>query len=348
MSEIIFCIRVLRKYIVWSNFGWCGSLPEILLLDSSTLEELLKPEILIDEIANAFKLYSEGKTVTPSRTVMWVEGNWWGIMQSYVPGYGVGVKIVNVIPANRQRGLPTIQALVTLFDPVTGTPLAVIEGGVLTALRTAAASAVSAKYMAPKEPGAIAIIGTGYQARYQLRFVASIFKPEEVRIYDVRRESLESYGEFVKSLGYKVYKAKDPVDAVRNARVVIEATTTEKPVVFGEALEPPVHVISIGAHTPKARALDDAVIKKAEVIVVDSRKAVLEETGDIRIPLEKGLIKIEDIAELGEVVAGKKPGRLGNGITVFKSVGLAIQDACTAGLIYKLALKRNKGFRVKI
>ncbi len=349
MSGIIFCIRELRNYTGYrTDLVWCDSLPEILILDGSTLEELLKPEILIDEIANAFKLYSEGKTVTPSRTVMYVEGNWWGIMQSYVPGYGVGVKIVNVIPANRQRGLPTIQALVTLFDPVTGTPLAVLEGSVLTGLRTAAATAASAKYMAPKEPGAIAVIGTGYQARYQLRFIASIFKPEEVRIYDVRKEALESYEKFVKSLGYEVYKAKDPVDAVRNARIVVEATTTENPVVFGDALEPPVHVISIGAHTPNARALDDAVIKKAEVIVVDSRKAVLEETGDIRIPLEKGLIKMEDIAELGEVVAGKKPGRLGNGITVFKSVGLAIQDACTAGLVYRLAKEKSRGFSIKI
>lgn len=331
-----------------TTLDWCDSLPEILLLDGSILEELLKPEILIDEIANAFKLYSEGRTVTPSRTVMWIEGNWWGIMQSYVPGYGVGVKIVNVIPANRQKGLPTIQALVTLFDPVTGTPLAVLEGGVLTALRTAAASAVSAKYMAPEKRGAIAVIGTGYQARYQLRFVSHIFEPEEVRIYDIRRDALEDYEKFVKSLGYKVYKARDPIDAVHNARIVIEATTTENPVVFGKALEPPVHVISIGAHTPRARALDDSVIKRAEVIVVDSKKAVLEETGDIRIPIEKGLIKIEDIVELGEVVAGKASGRKGSGITVFKSVGLAIQDACTAGLVYRISQELGKGFKVKI
>jgi len=323
-------------------------LPEILVLSGSDLEELLKPHILVDKIAEAFKLFSEGKTVTPPRTVMWVEGNWWGIMQSYVPGYGVGVKIVNVIPSNIERGLPTIQALVTLFDSVNGSPLAVMEGGVLTALRTAAASAVSAKYMAPKESGAIAVIGTGYQARYQLRFVSEYFMPTEVKIYDIREEAVKKYKEYVETLGFKVYVAKDPRDAVRGARVVIEATTTKKPVVFGDALEPPVHVISIGAHMKDARALDDEVIRRAESIVVDSREAVMEETGDIRIPIEKGLLILDVIAELGEVVSGKKPGRKGTGITVFKSVGLAIQDACAAGLAYKLALERGLGLKIRI
>lgn len=323
-------------------------MPEILFLNGSVLEELLKPRVLVDEIAKAFKLFSEGKTVTPPRTVMWVEGNWWGIMQSYVPGYGVGVKIVNVIPSNIERGLPTIQAIVTLFNPINGSPLAVLEGGVLTALRTAAASAVSVKYMAPKEQGDIAIIGTGYQARYQLKFIVEYFKPVKVRIYDIRKQALEKYKDYVEGLGFDVYVAKDPRDAVRGARIVVEATTTKEPVVFGDALEPPVHVVSIGAHTRDARALDDEVIRRAESIVVDSREAVMEETGDIRIPIEKGLLRLDEIAELGEVVAGKKPGRKGAGITVFKSVGLAIQDACAAGLAYKLALEKGLGLKVRI
>lgn len=323
-------------------------MPQILVLKGKELEEILKPEILVDEIANAFKAFSEGKTVTPPRTVMWVEGNWWGIMQSYVPGYGVGVKIVNIIPSNVERGLPTIQAIVTLFDPVNGSPLAVMEGGVLTALRTAAASAVSAKYMAPNEPGALAIIGTGYQARYQLRFVSAFFKPTEVRIYDIREEAADKFKEYAEGLGFKVTTCASSTEAVKGARVVIEASTTRTPVIFGKDLEPPVHVISIGAHTPEARAFDDDVLRLAESIVVDSREAVLRETGDIRVPLKKGIIKDEDIVELGEVVAGKRPGRKGSGITVFKSVGLAIQDACAAALAYKLAKERGIGSIVEL
>jgi len=323
-------------------------LSKILILRSQELEELLKPEILVEEIARAFAAFSEGRTVTPPRTVMYVEGNWWGIMQSYVPGYGVGVKVVNIIPANRDRGLPTIQAIVALLDPITGSPLAVMEGGVLTALRTGAASAVSAKYMAPRERGALAIIGTGYQAIYQLRFVASIYKPEEVRIYDIRPEAMREFKKYAERLGFTVTECSRLEEVFANARVVIEASTTKTPVIYGRYLEPPVHVISIGAHMPDARALDDDVLKMAETIVVDSREAVLRETGDIRIPLEKGVVKMENIAELGEVVAGKKPGRVGRGVTVFKSVGLAIQDACAAGLAYKLAVEKGVGTLVEL
>jgi len=321
---------------------------KILLLSGRELEELLKPEILMDEIGKAFTLFSEGGTVTPPRTVMWVEGNWWGVMQAYVPNYGASVKIVNVIPANVKRNLPTIQALVTLFDPITGSPLAVLEGSILTALRTGAASGVSAKYMAPKAEGAIAIIGTGFQARYQLRFVSKVFKTNYIKIFDLRRKAMESFKKYAEALGFDVIICDLPKKAVKNARIVIEATTTEKPVVIGESLEPPVHVISIGAHTPQSRALDDEIIKRAEVIVVDSKEAVMRETGDIRIPVEKGILKLDQVIELGEVVTGKKPGRIGNGITIFKSVGLAIQDACAAGLAYKLAKEKGIGIEIEL
>jgi ornithine cyclodeaminase/alanine dehydrogenase-like protein (mu-crystallin family) len=319
-------------------------LPRVLLLSGRELEELLSPGTLIDEVERAFIAFSEGRTVTPPRTVMWVEGNWWGVMQSYVPGYGVGVKVVNVIPANLERGLPTIQAIVNLFDPATGSPLAVMDGGVLTALRTGAASAVSAKYMAPKEGGSLAIIGTGYQARYQLRFVSYVYRTDEVRIYDIREAAAESFKEYAESLGFRVVKCRSAAEAIEGARVVIEATTTKTPVIEGRYLSRPTHVISIGAHMRDARALDDDVISLAETIVVDSREAVMLETGDIRIPVERGILTLDRVSELGEVASGRKKGRLTDeGITVFKSVGLAIQDAAAAAVAYREALKRGVG-----
>ncbi len=322
---------------------------KVLLISGPELENLLMPEALVEAIAEAFKKFSEGATVTPSRTVMWVEGNWWGVMQSYVPGYGVGVKVVNVVPANVGRGLPTIQALVTLYDPITGSPLAVMEGSVLTALRTAAASALSVKYLAPREAGPLAIIGAGYQARYQLRFALHYFKATEVRIFDVRREASEAFAKYVESFGLKPVIASSPDEALRGARLVIEASTTKEPVVLGEVLEPPVHVVSIGAHTPDSRAIDDDAILKAQAVVVDSREAVMEETGDIIQPVRSGLLNLSEICELGELVAGKcpKPAK-GRGITIYKSVGIAIQDACAAGLAYKLAKERGVGREVEL
>jgi ornithine cyclodeaminase/alanine dehydrogenase-like protein (mu-crystallin family) len=318
--------------------------PRVLLLSGRELEELLSPAILIDEVERAFVAFSEGRTVTPPRTVMWVEGNWWGVMQSYVPGYGVGVKVVNVIPANLERGLPTIQAIVNLFDPTTGSPLAVMDGGVLTALRTGAASAVSARYMAPRERGPIAIVGTGYQARYQLRFVSYVYRTDEVRVYDIREAAAESFKEYAESLGFRVVKCRSAAEAVEGARVVIEATTTRTPVIEGRYLSRPTHVISIGAHMRDARALDDDAISLAETVVVDSREAVMLETGDIRIPVERGILTLDRVSELGEVASGRRRGRLTDeGITVFKSVGLAIQDAAAAAVAYREALKRGVG-----
>ena len=321
---------------------------KILVLKGRDLEELLKPEVLIPEIEKAFVAYSEGKTVTPPRTVMYVENHWWGIMQSYVPGYGVGVKIVNIYPENIQRGLPTIQAIVALLDAETGSPLAVMDGTVLTGLRTAAACAISVKYMAPEEKGPIAIIGTGFQARYFIRFVKSVYPVEEVKIFDIRRDVMESYAKYVESLGLKVVKCESVSQAVKGSRVVFEATTAEQPVILGKDLEPPVHVVSIGVRGKDYRTIDEETFRLAERVVVDSKTAVMEEVADLRIPVEKGLIKLEDVAELGEVIAKKKPGRVGRGITLFKSVGLAIQDAVAASVAYRLAKEKGIGVEIEI
>lgn len=320
----------------------------ILILRSRELEELLEPQVLIPEIENAFIKYSRNETVTPPRTVMWVENNWWGVMQSYVPGHGVGVKVVSLIPQNPSRGLPTIQALVTLFDGLNGTPLAVMEGGVLTALRTGAASAVSAKYLAPREAGPIGIIGTGYQAKYQLKFVSSVYKTDEVVTYDVRPNQMKSFRVWAENAGFKVVEAASSEDLIKKSKIVIEASTTREPVILGKWLSRDQHIISIGAHAKDYRALDDEAMTKFSKIVVDSRRAVLDETGDIRIPLEKGLIRQEDIAELGEVSASVRKGRESDELTLFKSVGLAIQDAAAAALAYRLAKSRGLGVEIEL
>lgn len=323
-------------------------MPRIIILRSKELEELLQPQVLITEIENAFIKYSRNETVTPPRTVMWVENNWWGVMQSYVPGCGVGVKVVSLIPQNPSRGLPTIQALVTLFDGLSGSPLAVMEGGVLTALRTGAASAISAKYLAPREAGPIGIIGTGYQAKYQLWFVSSVYKTDEVVIYDVRPDQMKSFRVWAENAGFRVIEATSNEDLVKKSKIVIEASTTKEPVILGKWLSRDRHVISIGAHARDYRALDDEAIIKFNKIVVDSRRAVLDETGDIRIPLERGLVRQEDIAELGEVSAGIRRGRESDELTLFKSVGLAIQDAAAAALAYRLAKSKGLGIEIEL
>ncbi|MFN3268763.1 MAG: ornithine cyclodeaminase family protein, partial [Zestosphaera sp.] len=222
------------------------------------------------------------------------------------------------------------------------------EGGVLTALRTGAVSAVSAKYLAPKDTGPIGIIGTGYQARYQLRFVSSVYRTDEVVIYDVRPDQMKTFRAWAESAGFRVIEATSNEDLVKKSKIVIEASTTKEPVILGKWLSRDQHVISIGAHAKDYRALDNEAITRFSKIVVDSRKAVLDETGDIRIPLEKGLIKQEDIAELGEVSAGYRKGRESDELTLFKSVGLAIQDAAAAALAYRLAKSKGIGIELEL
>ncbi|MEM2021607.1 MAG: ornithine cyclodeaminase family protein [Zestosphaera sp.] len=320
----------------------------VYLIRGHELENLLKPETLIPEVEQAFIRYSRRETVTPPRTVMWVEGNWWGVMQSYVPGYGVGVKVVSLIPQNPSKGLPTIQALVALFDEVTGSPLAVMEGSVLTALRTGAASAVSVKYMAPRESGPIGIIGTGFQAKYQLKFVSSVYKTDDVVVYDLSSDAVRSFKSWAEGMGFRVLEASSHEDLVRRSRVIVESSTTKEPVILGRWLSRNQHVVSIGAHARDHRALDDEALSRFSKVVVDSREAVLEETGDIRVPLERGVIRISEVAELGEVAAGTRKGREGDELTLFKSVGLAIQDTCAAALVYRLAKAKGLGIEVEL
>jgi len=322
---------------------------KILVLDGETLQRLLDPPSLIDAVAEAFALYSEEKTVTPPRTVMWVGGNWWGVMQSYVPGRGVGVKIVNVIPENAKRGFPTVTAVAILLDPETGQPLALLNGTVLTALRTAAACALSVKLMAPKPSGILSIVGTGFQAKFILQFVLSVFRVERLMLFDIDRRRAEEFAAYAKLLGLEdVTVCKNLEETLRGAAVVVESTTALEPVIRMVYLTPPVHVVSIGVRGPQYATVDPETVADSEVVAVDSKRAVLEEVADIRVPLEKGLVSEDRIVEIGEIVAGKKPGRIGDGITLFKSVGLAVQDVAAAALAYRKALDLGLGTRVEL
>lgn len=321
----------------------------VLILGGKDLEILLNPSTLINAIAEGFAMYSEGKTIVPPRTVMWVENNWWGIMQGYVPGHGVGVKVVNIIPTNVRRGLPTVSAVALLLDAETGRLLAILNGTVLTALRTAAACALSVKLLAPRKSGALAIVGTGYQARYILKFISTVFEIEELKLFDIDSRRARDFTEYATTLGIRdVVMCSDIACALRESTVVIESTTAKEPVILRRYLTPPVHVVSIGVRGPEHSTVDLETVADSEIVVVDSRRAVLEEVADIRKPLEAGMISEDRIVELGEIVMGRKAVRNGRGITLFKSVGLAIQDVIAASLAYRKAIELQIGTRVEV
>ncbi len=287
---------------------------------------------LVERVKAAYLAFSRGEAVNPPRQVFWVQNNWWGVMSSYLPGNGVSVKTVNIIESNRKRGLPTINGLVSLFDENTGIPLAIYDAPTLTAYRTAAGSMVSIQLLATPDPKVAAIIGCGYQSSIHIEFMSELLSSlEKIKLYDTDPVRASKLAVKASKFFDKVEVSDSPLKALEDADIVLLATTARRPAINGEWLDPPVHVVSIGVMGPQHRELDEATLELAELIVVDSLEAVLEEVADLRIPLEKGLIGREKIVEIGKLV--EEDYQRGDGITVFKSVGIAVQDAAAASLI---------------
>ncbi|GAB6944799.1 ornithine cyclodeaminase family protein [Vulcanisaeta sp. JCM 14467] len=303
---------------------------------------------LINAVAAAFRDYSSGLIKMPQRTVIYLDSDWWGVMPCGTRNAGFSVKIVNVIEGNKARGLPTTQGIVVLMDDVTGQPLAVINGTALTAWRTAAATAVSIKYMAQSMDN-LAIIGAGLQARYHLMVLSRAFPIKRLFIYSRTRERALELAKLAQGRGIDVVVVESGYDAVKQADVAIAVTTSREPVIHGLWLHRGMHIVSIGAPEVNARELDDEVIRKVSVIAVDSRTAVMNETGDIIIPMKNGLITEKDLIEIGEIIGGMRKGRSGdNDITLFKSVGIAAEDLAAATYIYNLARRKNMGVTLEL
>lgn len=261
------------------------------------------------------------------------------IMPFLVPddGGALGLKLVSVFNSNIAQGLPLIHSVVLAVDPATGKPQALIEGGAVTAIRTGAASGAATDVLARPDAAVAAIFGSGVQARRQLEAVCTVRRIERVWVY-----SLVGAEAFVAEMaGYgpipaDVRIAKTPREAVAEADVICTATTSRTPVFDGHDLKPGAHVNGIGSYTPLMQENDLTTVRRARVIV-DSFEAVLAEAGDLIIPLNAGDITRDHIAaELGEVIAGIKPGRTSpEQITFFKSVGVAVQDAMAAKIILR-------------
>jgi alanine dehydrogenase len=321
----------------------------VLFLDRKDVESALTIGDAIEAVEKAFKEHGLGTVSMPLRSTIRVEDQKGAIlfMPAYIKSMGaLGIKVVSVYGDNPSKyNLPTILGVVLLNDPGTGQLLAIMDGTFLTAMRTGAASGVATKYLARKDAKQVGVIGTGVQGRTQLAAVCAVRSVDMVRAYDVAPDRCKSFCEEVsKQFKIRATPVKSAQEAVRGSGIVITASTSKTPVLNGEWLDAGAHVNAIGSHTPDARELDTAAIKRAKIIV-DSREAALKEAGDIMIPISEGLITPDHIyAELGEVVTGKKAGRQNDDeITLFKSQGLAIQDVSTAKKIYDLAKSKGLG-----
>jgi ornithine cyclodeaminase/alanine dehydrogenase-like protein (mu-crystallin family) len=296
-----------------------------LFLNEEQVRKHLRMSDLIPAMEKALIDFSAGKVTQPLRSVITVDppGGFFGMMPALTPE-GLGLKIVTFYPKNVERGLPTHMATISLVDPETGTPLAVMDGRLITEMRTAAVSAAATKLLALPDAKILAILGSGVQAHSHAEALRLVRQFEEIRVWSPTREHAER---FATEIGAKSMPAED---AVRDADVVVTATNSKTPVLKGSWLKPGCHLNVVGASRPDWRELDDDAM--TNVVFVDSREGAMKESGDVILSGAK------IYAELGEAFAGKIPSRASE-TTIFKSLGMAVEDIAAATLVYRSATK---------
>ena len=294
-------------------------------LDEERVRELLSMPELIDAVEAALSDLSAGRVVQPVRTVVPVEDRGFlGVMPAYAGA--LGAKLVTFYPGN--RGVPTHHAVIVLFRPETGEPLATMDGRLITEMRTAAASAAATRALARADATVLALLGSGVQARSHLEALRLVRPFREARVWSPHNAS-----RFASEFGIRA--ARSAEEAVRGADVVVVVTTSKTPVLLGRWLAPGAHVNAVGASRPDWRELDDDVVSRARIFV-ESREAASRESGDV---IAAGRID----AEIGEVFSGKAKGRTSaDEITLYKSVGVAVEDMAAADLVYRAALAEKR------
>lgn len=322
------------------------------VLGGEDLERLLAPADVIRAVEGAFREHAAGRAHTLPRAVLPMRGA--GLFLAMVGSLprrrALGTKLVTVVGANRGRGLPTLHATYLLTDPETGVPLALMEAGFLTAIRTGAASALAARYLARRDSKAVACFGAGVQARYQLLCLQAIFPVERVSVVGRSPERARAFAaRMVRELGIPVEATRDRRAAVAGADLVTCATTSPTPVFDGRDARPGTHVDAVGAFRATTREVDTTLVRRAYV-AVDTYEGAWEEAGDLLIPIKAGAITRRHVrADLAELVSRRKRGRTTREeITLFKSVGFALEDAATARLAYDRAVAANVGTEVAL
>lgn len=318
------------------------------------MEKLLTFEEVINAVELAFRMKGLGYTQMPAKQYLFMK-KYNGDIRT-MPAYleetdVVAVKVVNSHPENRKQGLPTVLGIIILVDPRTGAPKAIMGGTKITALRTGAAGAVAAKILAKSNPKTVGVVGAGIQARSQLIGLQTVFKTiEEVRVWDLDEKAAASYSKemTMKYSQSNVYSVPSIKEAVQGANIIVTTTPSRKPLVYEKWIKDGTHINCIGADSPGKQELDPAILIKSKIVVDDWSQSV--HGGEINVAIAKGIIRREDVwGDICEIVAGLKEGRTSpEEITIFTSTGLAIQDAATADIAYRKALKEGIGEQIDI
>ena len=314
-------------------------------ISTEQMRALVSMPEAIDAMRGIFGELSSGKSIMPVRTV-----NMFGEMMllnkpSYSPSKNyAAIKLLTQVESNPSRGLPMIQGLVFLMDSTNGNLLAMMDGKYITSLRTGAASGLATQLLACKEASVAAIFGAGIQGATQLEAVCAVRPVKKAYIFDVNPVAAATYAERQSAkLGVPIYVGSS-LEVLKDVDVICTATGARAPLFQAEHLKPSVHINAIGSFRPHMQELPPEWVASANVYV-DHVDSCLAETGDLLIPIEKGLMTRKHIlGEIGDVVNGTIAGRTNNhDATLFKSVGVAVQDLAAAALIYEKAQSKNIG-----
>src|SRR5438477_6433026 len=317
-----------------------------LFLDEEQVRKHLRMADLIPAMEKALIDFSAGKVTQPVRSVIKVDvaaaTGFLGLMPALTPD-GLGLKAVTFYPSNVERDIPTHMATIFLVDPQTGTPLAIMDGRLITEMRTAAVSAAATRLLASPDAKILAILGSGVQARSHIEALRLVRSFEEIRVWSPNKIHAEDFANEIRASAGSWHRhpadrtlagsqchAMAAEEAVRDADVIVTVTSSKTPVLKGAWLKPGCHVNAIGACRPDWRELDDQAMRN--VVFVDSREGAMKESGDVI------LSEAQIYAELGEALAGKDPPRATE-TTIFHSIGMAGEDIAAAMLVYRAATK---------
>lgn len=329
-------------------------LSDVLVLNKEEIESVITIDDAIEAVEDGFKAYNSGKAVIPFPVALQVPDHSGDvhIKPGYVKGYETyTVKIASGFYDNPKSGLPVSHGMLILFDSKTGFPLCFeVDQCYLTDLRTAAAGAVAARALARKDVSRVAVIGTGTQARFQIRALSRVREFDELAVWGRAPGKVKAYVDDMKGqLDARIVPAATAEEAVRGSDIVVTSTMTSEPIVKASWLDKGVHITAMGSDSPEKQELESAVLAAADKIVVDSLKQCVN-LGEVHHAVEDGTISEGDVhAELGEVLLGAKPGREGDDeITVCDLTGIAVQDVVTSQIVYERALKRKKGTTIRV
>ena len=323
-----------------------------MVLTSDDVESILTINDTISLLEKSFIELSRKQVNMTDRDVFVLEdkNGWFGIMTAHMKNMAaLGTKLVTVFPKNIEINKPTTQAVISLIDVNTGELIGIIDGSLITGMRTGATTGIATKYLSKKNSSKLSILGSGFQSKFQLMAICSVRHIKEIFINSPSIDSKSNYIHELEDLLDIPIIIEKNITKLINTDILVTSTTSPIPLFDGNLLDNGIHINCIGAHTKETREVDLRTIEKSKV-VVDERSAALREAGELIIPIQNGEITDNIIyAELAEIVSGQKPGRLTDDeITLFKSMGLSLEDISTAKFVFDKAIEKGLGRNITL